>query len=117
MINTICNAPHQRFLQPLALLGLANHSHYGGTANPLLNKSRVSPKKKTSVLREQDYHYLLKMGGKKPKTHPANTKLNLSKVGLVKSNIMPSFNIPIFDSSAHIKIEDPHRVMKGNVWT
>lgn len=117
MINAICNAPHQRSLQPLALLGLAHHSHYGGTANPLLNKSRVSPKKKTSVLREQDYHYLLKIGGKKPKTHPANTKLNLSKVGLVKSNIMPSFNIPIFDSSAHIKIEDPHRVMKGNVWT
>lgn len=30
---------------------------------------------------------------------------------------MPSFNIPTFDSSAHIKRGDPHRVMKGNVWT
>lgn len=30
---------------------------------------------------------------------------------------MPSFHIPTFDSSAHIKREDPRRVMKGSVWT
>lgn len=115
MTNTICNAPHQRFLQTLALPVLANHSLYGGTTNTLLNKTRVSPKKKTSVLRQQNYHYLLKM---KIKTkHPTTTKLNLSKVGFIGSKAMPSFNIPTFDSSAHIKREDPHRVMKGNVWT
>lgn len=41
----------------------------------------------------------------------------MSKIGFISSDAMPSFNIPTFDSSAHIKREDPYRVMKGNVWT
>lgn len=78
---------------------------------PAFKQISISSKKTTSAFGEQDYHYSMKMEKK-------NSKLNLSiKPRVTSSNAVHWFKTQTFDSSAHIKEEGSHGMMKGKAWT